>query len=388
MKKILTAGLMYLVLITGTTSCKKKLSDLGFKDASPYFDATLFKSKIDSAFKDNVPGYGWAMYRDGELYAADGGGWARVKGVDNDPTEFTPYTVSTIFSTSKTITAACAMELLRNNDISINAKMVDYLPTRWVKNDSLKDIRMKDLLAHKSGLQGTFDSYAGMRSKMASGLDTTYQAYSYANINYTLFRVIIPYIIDKNAIEKAVGEGDTKAVDQCANYYESYVRAMMNVAKVPDYNKIQTDYWQDAKKVLYYNRNLYQPDGKNTSPGQLMFDCHDISGAGGWFMTAVQYAHFIDRLMNEKFVMKNELDLMKALNLGMFRHTGANGTYYWHNGGGTFGPNGEGGGCIWMHFPVNNMSFYIQFNSVSTPTFPSDDKKLIADIFDQCYIVP
>lgn len=43
-----------------------------------------------------------------------------------------------------------------------------------------------------------------------------------------------------------------------------------------------------------------------------MFDCHDISVADGWFMTAVQYVHFIDRQMNEKYVIKEDLDVRKS----------------------------------------------------------------------------
>ena len=381
MKKLFTLSTAIIILGMSFTSCKKKIENTvkDFKANVPYIDMDLFKQKIDSAFGPNTTGYGWAAFKDGSAIGSGANGWARLQGVDADPVKYTPNTVSTIFSTSKTITAACAIRLMENKNISIDTKMVNYLPTRWTKNSNMDQISFKDLLAHKSGLTGTFDGITSMKNKMVTGRDAAYGAEIYANINYTLFRILMPFMVDKDDMDGFANEGDAKLVDMCAISYEAFVRAAMNLIHIPYADKIDTDYWQGEKKTLYYNQS-------NIGAGLSMFDCHDVSGAGGWFMTPAQYAYFIDRLMADKIVEKQDLDLMKNEELGMYQFGGKNGTYYWHNGGGQWDNSGRGGGCIWMYFPVNNMSFFIQYNSQKSPAFPANDRQLIAKLFDESYV--
>lgn len=132
-------------------------------------------------------------------------GWmARAQGVDTDPKAFTSHTVSTVFSTTKTITAACALGLFRNNSLDASAKIIDYLPSRWSKYPSIQNHIMQDLLSHRSGITSTLDRFTQMRTKAYTGTYTTAGQFAYANINFTLFRVIIPYIMNKTELEKKV----------------------------------------------------------------------------------------------------------------------------------------------------------------------------------------
>lgn len=381
MKKLFTLSTAIIILGMSFTSCKKKIENTvkDLKANVPYIDMDLFKQKIDSAFGPNTTGYGWAAFKDGSAIGSGANGWARLQGVDADPVKYTPNTVSTIFSTSKTITAACALAEMRKKNISVNTKFVEYIPERWSFGNA-GGVSMKDLLAHKSGFIGTFDGITAMKIELAKGLDTTYGANVYANINYTLYRIIIPFMQDKTAMNVLMLLGnDDDLVDECAKRYEGAVKQYLGQAGIPYVNNINTNYWPGEKKTLYYNQS-------NIGPGLTMFDCHDVSGAGGWFMTPAQYAYFIDRLMADKIVEKQDLDLMKNEELGMYQFGGKNGTYYWHNGGGQWDNSGRGGGCIWMYFPVNNMSFFIQYNSQKSPAFPANDRQLIAKLFDESYV--
>ena len=158
------------------------------------------------------------------------------------------------------------------------------------------------------------------------------------------------------------------------------------MAKVgmPNYGDINTDYIDAQLPTLYYNFEAYKQGVVNEeSKGQLMFDCHDISGAGGWFMTPIQYGSFIDGLFGGELVSDDDLQEMKDDQLGMWQYPGEHGTYYTHNGGGEWGGTDKGGQCIWMYYPEANLSLFVAWNSVNNDL--TNTNEIMADIFENAY---
>lgn len=348
-------------------------------------DIGKLEANIHHELEGKVVGYGWAAYRDGELISSGGKGWARAEGYDSDPSAYTANTSSTIFSTTKTITAASFIENLEEWGISLEDKIWNYLPAAWTKDRSLSNVTFKQLLKHTSGLDGTFDRYTQMRNQVANvGLTGTIGDWNYANINYTLFRVLIPNIMNSNMVDQKIQESDQAIVDYCAYLYENFVSTKMAKAGMPGFQYISTNYLEALPKTLYYNFNTYKNGPSTNAKGQLMFDCHDISGAGGWFMSPVQYAAFIDGLFNNKLLDAPSLQTMKDEQLGMFPTTGKYGTYYTHSGSGGWGTQGKGGQSIWMHYPRANVSLFITWNSLNND-LSKTRRALIKDVFDEAY---
>ena len=195
--------------------------------------------------------------------------------------------------------------------------------------------------------------------------------------------------MDANIFNEKVESGDQDIIDHCAQLYENFVQMKMDKANMPGFQYTSTYYLDVQPRTLYYNYDDYVMGPSEMSKGQEMFNCHDISGAGGWFMNPVQYAAFIDGLFNEHLVSADNLQKMKDEQLGMYGFTGEYGTYYTHNGGGGWtseGIEGRGGQCVWMYFPVANVSLFITWNSLSTALESgSVRRELVKMIFENAY---
>lgn len=375
-----TIQILMLTLALSFAGCKTEINQ---KAPPKGLDVSRLEQGIATTFNGNVVGYGWSIYRNGELLSSGGNGFARGQG-ETEPTPYTANTIGTVFSTSKTITAAAFVDNMAAWGISLDDSIFNYLPKDWRKHESLRPITFKHLLRHTSGLVGTLDTYAQMKDFIENtGINGTLGVRTYANINYTLFRVIIPNILDQNGLSAAIANGEQAAIDFCANLYENFVSTKMAKAGMPGFEFINTYYLDVQPRTLYYDFNTYKSNPLSASGGE-MFDCHDISGAGGWFMNPVQYCAFIDGFFNGKLVDATDLETMKNQSLGMYTQPGKYGPYYAHNGGGSW--NGVGGQCIWMHFPVANVSLFIMWNSLN-PDFDGATKgaPTISDIFDQAY---
>jgi hypothetical protein len=94
--------------------------------------------------------------------------------------------------------------LLRDNNISPDAQIIDYLPDYWVKGPNIEYIVFRNLFNHTSGLSANdLVDFEIMKSAIAGGinLDDLGQ-YSYQNLNYALCRMLLAVIngnVNKNA---------------------------------------------------------------------------------------------------------------------------------------------------------------------------------------------
>jgi len=355
------------------------------KEGSSYLDIEEFRENVNDAFKGNVVGYGWAVYQGGKLIGAGGDGFAREPGPQGVQQKYTANTFGTVFSTSKTITAAAAVEQLSQLGLSLDLQIKDFLPDGWRMHPTQEHITFRDLLAHTSGLLGTVDGYTDMRDSLLIPNRGNPGTYRYSNFNYTLFRVLIPYLFWDVELNMATQQGDNAAIDFCAEKYESFIRSRLSQIPVPGHQNIDTNYPYNQLMAWYYD---YQDLIAGAAYGAPMFDCHDISGAGGWFMTPIQYAAFIDGLFNGKVVSETDLEVMKSENLGMYAIGPFDyGIYYTHNGGAPVSGS-KGGQCQWMHFPEQNISFFIAWNSSNNnlPVSAAGRDSIQLSIFENAWV--
>jgi CubicO group peptidase (beta-lactamase class C family)/predicted dienelactone hydrolase len=114
-------------------------------------DATV--AKIESTVEEmmaesGTPGYAVGIVKDGEIVYTKGFGVERVGGDE-------PVTVHSVFgtgSTGKTATAIAVMQLVEAGKIDLDAPVTDYLPYFELADERYKEITVRQLLTHRSGV--------------------------------------------------------------------------------------------------------------------------------------------------------------------------------------------------------------------------------------------
>jgi len=104
------------------------------------------------------------------------------------------------------LTAIAMTKLLDDKHISYDAKIVDYLPTYWLKGPNINKITFRQLMTHTSGFvtaHGETDYMTMKLMVMIGVLPSNLGKYDYENMNFGLCRILIAIIngnIAKNLV--------------------------------------------------------------------------------------------------------------------------------------------------------------------------------------------
>ena len=158
--------------------------------------------------KEQIPGLAYAIVSNGKIIDSGAYGWANVE----LKAPVTPHSLFNIGSIGKTFTATAVMLLQKEGRLSIDDpinKYLDSLPDSW------KNIRIKNLLTHTSGIKDYAHDFPGYpfiekdrrqdisESKfirMATDLPLNFQPgerWAYSNSNFVLLGFIIHKLADK-----------------------------------------------------------------------------------------------------------------------------------------------------------------------------------------------
>jgi hypothetical protein len=167
-----------------------------------YLDVGTFQVALDNALKDVVAGYVAQLRQSGQILFTNA--WQYAKRPQDGGERWTPDVQMHVASVSKLMTAMAMMVLLRDNNISPDAQIIDYLPDYWVKGTNIEYIVFRNLFNHTSGLSAYYlADFEIMKSAIAGGIDLDdLGRYNYQNLNYALCRMLLAVIngnINKNA---------------------------------------------------------------------------------------------------------------------------------------------------------------------------------------------
>ena len=95
-----------------------------------------------------VPGTALGIVQHGELVYAKGYGVTEI-GTD---TQVTPQTIFSTASVAKTLTAVAVMQLAEQGKIDLDAPVTTYLPNFEMADERFKEITVRHLLMHRSGM--------------------------------------------------------------------------------------------------------------------------------------------------------------------------------------------------------------------------------------------
>lgn len=367
-----------------------------FQSNGPHFDVNEFKARIVEKMDDEAIGYSYVINHNKQRAYSDGRGMARNNA--DDYLAQSEYKRMNIASISKTITAVAVLQLLEMNGLSVHDPVGPWLPSDWTKSygiDNPQTLTFYDLLTHRSGIKQTvlqielFDeefaaldlvTWNGLKAVVEYGIDPYHHGESlYTNINYALFRVIIP------ALWEAAGQpvGDLDA-NSASAFYQAYVAE--NVFLPIDIHQPSCAPPADAdSQTLFYN--VFEPEGNGGTAGNWTLKC----GSGGWYLSAYDLAAFMAYLRySDRLLSPANRDLMDTLMLGWSENwslNGDHGKYRAHAGAlyfdtADFPDRREMQGCI-MKFPIQAEAVLLVNSSIESNTLPCT---VLRDAYDAAWV--
>jgi D-alanyl-D-alanine carboxypeptidase len=305
---VIIAGL----LIVSTTSCKK--DKLGTPPRE--FSIPVFKQRLQTGISNSAStqprGYSFIISSGGNIADSSSFGTARANLSGLGAVPWNTNQEINIASVSKTMTAVAAFKLIKKNNLSNKSKIGDWLPAYWNAAQAVKDITFEQLLMHTSGLSEGNTSYDSLIATAGRGLDDPTRPYRYANINFALFRAMVPYLDNKNAAvskEQSMLPGNPSGFETwLSNEYVKYMQEnVFDPISLSDATCIPS-----ATTAQAYGESNGM--GSNVANQQ---DWTNMCGGGGYYMSVKEMARFIAYLGHTNTLLDKETrDFMDANHMG------------------------------------------------------------------------
>lgn len=254
------------------------------------------RAAIESLMSASQAGQaGWAVWRDGTIIAS---GSRRSERDGNDlEGAGDAYAAGSI---SKVFTTVAVMQLAEAGKLELDQPVVKYLPSFKMADPRYKDITVRMLLNHSSGLMGSSFSSALLfgdpapaatedllERLSAQRLKADPGAYSvYCNDGFTLAELVV---------EAAAGMS-----------FEDYLRANIFAPAGLEETWFPSDGFEDRRVAIY----------RAADQRPLPKDCMNVIGAGGLYATPEDIAAFGGALTDQTLLKKSSLDAMAAPEYG------------------------------------------------------------------------
>ena len=260
------------------------------------FNTDGFVAALNAALANSTAGYIVQLRQHGLPIASAQVNWAK-RPVDGSESWAQPVRMH-IASCSKLVTAIAMTRTLGAHNLPPSTKIIDYLPSYWVKGPNIDKITFAQLMTHTSGFRvvGSDMSYPTMRAQVAAGVTTAnLGVYSYQNVNFGLCRILLPVM---NATIPANTTFPPALEDQTWDYttitaYTAYVaQYLFEPAGVSGPTLTHPD--ADA---LAYN---FPPSG-----GWNSGDLTTESGGAGWHMSVDDLLDVMGCFRRQGTIMSN-----------------------------------------------------------------------------------
>lgn len=303
------------------------------KPGAATFNSNTFASQFHAAIKDKVTGYTMQLRKNGAPNQTLIWNWAKTpadgsKGWNLD-------TRMHVASVSKLITGIAMYKLLIDKNISLDAKIINYLPSYWAKGPNIGQISFRHLLNHTSGFEvdGSGTNFGVMKSKVAAGVNGV-GGYQYENMNFGLCRILISVIngnINKNANYGINNDliWDVVTIGAYKNYVQAKVFTPAGVANagfIPP----------AVGNALAYKFPHQNQAGWNSG------DLSTVSGGAGWRLSVNEVLKVMDHVRRKntiltpvqaQYLLDNKLGIDRITNTAAGKLYDKNGL--WTSGGRT-----------------------------------------------------
>jgi len=349
----------------------------------PHLDLEGFGKEINSVMKDIVSGYVLQIRQHGQVVHTGIWNWAQTPA--DKSLGWNENAKMHLASVSKFLTAVGLVKCLIKKGISYDAKIIDYLPSHWIKGANINKISFRHLLTHRSGFitGGSGTDYTLMKDKVAAGVSDVGGASHYENMNYGLCRILIPIIngdVAKEAVFVNVPEYNEISWDFVTLSY--YVGFMSNNVFIPA-GVFSADY-KPTSNPLQPNALAY-PGPANGIKGWDSGNLRTVLGGAGWRLSTNELLNVMDHMRRKNTIIdKTVAQYMLDHYFGIDRidDTPA-GKIYNKNGG--WGSGGKKEQCV-AYFLPNDMELALFVNSpIGNPEFSL--RNLVRDLYKKHLIV-
>lgn len=390
----LKAGMaLWTILLTfaNFNSCKKEVNLL---EIPKFHRFDVMKQKIEERIGDKCVGMSCTVIQTGVVRFNTATGQRRLQS-DGGNLPYNIGTRQTTFSTTKTIVAAATYAVLKKEGLTVDEPIKPYFPNSWDVSNVPDDLTFAHLLRHRSGFIGTYDDYDGMKNYIETGIFNTMGNYKYANINYTLLRILVPmlYPFVRNLVNNSpsTGFGSNIPNEVTSTSFITLVRQTVTTPSGinPNAGPMVWDMDDPNLSCRLYN---YQ---NQTIPGTFILadnkDLHDFTwlcGGGGWYLNTLEMATFIDKHLRGELSQLIDADVIKQRRLGVFYDHNSKpgvGKIYLH-----LGSSGTalGGRSLWIYLEDFKITLVLFINSGNNDPSIELDNNLydtVIDIISESY---
>ncbi len=343
-----------LVILSILQSCQDNTIDGIKPNVTQYFDMDKFEENIKITYNDSTVGFSYAIGNGQEVVRSGANGLAR-RPIDIEK-KYTPETRQDWASCSKFVTAVAVCHELEVQGKTLDELIYPYLPSNWTVDPSLKDLTFRQVLAHKSGLTKwkTENSlYLDLKKTMNTPQVET--AYNYDNVNYALFRVVLPYLwADKDKFKKTETNAGANE-DATAQVFRTYLRInVFEPAGLQYYNLVDFQDWSHLSNFTIDDHTLYYYfDDDPSTPGKTHTGTYLNAGSGNLILSAYEFAQILAAFDEGKLVSPAMRDAIEntdnphnELGFDGWSNEKTHGYYFWKNGA-----DSKGNESLIMLFP-------------------------------------
>jgi D-alanyl-D-alanine carboxypeptidase len=349
-----------LLLIVAPMACNEVSSPLQLQaPPGPEIDLDTLATRIATALDSSTYGYAYVVSQNGQMARSGAAGWAR--GPSEGGVSQSIDRTMIVFSLSKLLTTVAALQLIEAQDLTVDSLIGRWLPPEWNAPASVRNLRFRELLSHRSGVRSTLQnaavtqSWEGMRDSLANGTPLP-KTYTYQNLNFAVFQAMIP------KMWAGLPNGPTAdhqvTATSASFWYRQYVVSQI----LEPIGISNTDCVDDrATTTLFYRLET----GISALPDDRTMHC----ASGGWYLSPREFARFMAYLRHtEDLLTTEQRATMDDLGLGWDgpnHSSGAHGTYPRKNGSRSTGTGGPGGLTQVMVFPATGVEVVVFTNSRS-----------------------
>lgn len=372
MKHIFQSAAILLGTIFFFTSCQKEKLAANTRTFNVVKFRENLKSLVTASAGTQPEGYSFVITKDGQVADSFSTGNARRGGAGaGGNANWNTFQEINIASVTKTLTAIAVIQLLDKNDLTPGDKIGPWLPAYFNATQAIQNITFEELLTHSSGISEGSTSYDSMVAIVRRPLAAPSKPKNnYANLNFALFRVMIPYLRDKSS-------------------------AMLQESTMLPANPSGFEAWLSSAYIGYMQQNIFTPIGMGTTnckpspgtaqafsepagPGQAiatLSDWTDLCGGGGYFMSVIEMARVNAYLANSfTLLTKDQRTMMDSKYLGWDpwhskmtsagQSYGKDGALRWDNDGNGLDAGDAGLQTLIVKYP-NKVELAFAINSLS-----------------------
>ena len=191
-----------------------------------------------------------------------------------------------VASVGKMFTTIAVLKSLARHHLSIDSRIWPFLPPDWVKGPGIDTITFRELLTHRAGFRldsdRVFATDNAAREQVRQGVQQIdKQVPSYNNINFTIFRDMLPFM------EGVRDPGPAARAAAATRFFITYVqRQVFDPVHVTDAT------CAPVRKAML----MYPPPAPG--PGKPAPVGPSACSSGGWFMTPASMLRVLDGLIS------------------------------------------------------------------------------------------